>query len=83
MQSLYYLWLSKVEPLHEAGRIDAYFIATLYAAAGDDEEALKWLKIARQERNGFLVFVGVDPRFDSLRETGEFADILQSVFPNP
>ncbi|GAB5379799.1 MAG: hypothetical protein Alis3KO_06900 [Aliiglaciecola sp.] len=82
LQSLYQQWLSKLEPAYEMGKIDAYFLATLQAAAGNTQQSIDWLQTALRDGNGFMVFANVDPRFDSLRARDEFQSILQNIKPN-
>lgn len=81
LQNIYQSWLAKMLPLHAQGNIDAYFIATLYAAAGNNQQALEWLQKSLRERNGFLVFVRVDPRFTALHESDGFSELLNAVYP--
>jgi hypothetical protein len=46
---------------------------------GENEHALKWLEKAFDEHNGWLVFLNVEPRFDSLRPEARFAALLAKV----
>ena len=41
--------------------------ALLSLALGDSEGALSFLKLAVEEEEAELVWIGVDPRFDSIR----------------
>lgn len=80
LRTLYQTWLDKMLPLYAQGNIDAYFIATLQASAGNEQQTLEWLEKAVQDRNGFLVFAQVDPRFIPFRDSADFARIVQTIF---
>ena len=43
-------------------------IAALYTFAGEKEQALEWLEKAYQERLQGMIYIGVNPKWDPLRE---------------
>jgi hypothetical protein len=47
-------------------------LAWLCAALGRREEALAWLKQAREQQNEYLPFARLDPAFASLRSDPRF-----------
>ena len=51
----------------------------LALALGDSENALSLLALAAEDREAELVWIGVDPRFDSVRQTKVFKDIAGKV----
>jgi TolB-like protein len=55
--------------------------ALLTLAMGDNEGALSLLTLAVEEREAELVWIGVEPRFDSLRRTARFKDLARQVVP--
>ncbi len=58
------------------------WIAELYARAGDEERALEWLEKAYQDRNIAMVFLSVNPTWDSLRDDPRFQDLVRRMnFP--
>ena len=57
----------------------AYPVAAVYVAAGELDEAWKWLERAYQERNWYMPMLGVDPRFDALRGDLRFAELVQRI----
>jgi hypothetical protein len=53
--------------------------AISYAMAGDRARALDWLEKAYAERDPFMVYIGCDPRFDSLRAEPRFQALLKRM----
>ena len=53
-----------------------YFAASVAALRGREDRALEQLDAAWRTRSMLLVFVGVDPRFDSVRSTARFQDLI-------
>jgi serine/threonine-protein kinase len=64
--------LNDVLELTKKQYISAYQIATIYIALKDRELALQWLDKALDEGADWLVFLKVDPRFNSLRSDPKF-----------
>jgi hypothetical protein len=56
--------------------------ALLSLALGDGEGALSFLTLAVEEREAELVWIGVDPRFDSIRRMALFRELAGKVVPN-
>jgi TolB-like protein/Flp pilus assembly protein TadD len=54
-------------------------VAVIFAALGDKDQAFAWLEKADRERDGILVRLKVDSRFDSLRSDPRFADLVRRV----
>jgi TolB-like protein/tetratricopeptide (TPR) repeat protein len=53
--------------------------ALLSLALGESESALSFLQLAVEDREAELVWLGVDPRFDSIRQTTVFRDLAGKV----
>jgi len=51
----------------------AFEIALIYVGLGEKELALDWLQKAKAEHEPFLLYIGVDPAFDSLRRDSRVA----------
>ncbi len=58
--------------------VPAYGRAVIHTALGNHEEALAWLEKAYEERS-FLVYLKVDPAFDTLRKEEKFVAILDKI----
>ncbi len=63
----------------ERSYVQAQWIAQLYAHAGEKDRALDWLEKAYQERESRLVYLGVFPVWDSLRDDPRFRDLLSRM----
>ena len=59
--------------------ISAYHIAAIYVCLKDKDRALEWLERAFQERADWMVFIKVDPRFDSLHSDPRFKELLRRM----
>jgi len=59
--------------------VSPYWMATLQAALGEQDLALVFLEKAFAERNGGLIWLGADPRMDSLRSDPRFAALIERV----
>jgi TolB-like protein/Tfp pilus assembly protein PilF len=56
--------------------VSAVHFATVHVALGQLDEALQWLERAVEARSGWLVYLATEPRFDPLRDTARFAELL-------
>ncbi|MDQ3373555.1 MAG: tetratricopeptide repeat protein, partial [Acidobacteriota bacterium] len=62
--------------------VSPYGMAETYAGLKEKEQALTQLEKAAAEHSWWLVFAGVNPRFDSLRDEPRFREILRKInFP--
>jgi TolB-like protein len=61
------------------GYIRAYDVAYDYAALGDRDHCLEWLSRALLQRDGVLVELSIQPRFDNLRSDPRFQDLLRRL----
>jgi serine/threonine-protein kinase len=71
--------LANLQQLSSERYFSAYHIALIYAGLGDKNEALNWLEKAFEQRGDYLVFLKVDPRFDSLHSDARFASLLSRI----
>ena len=63
--------------------VSPYWITVVYAGLGDTDGALEWLEKLYEERSGFLIFLKVEPIFDSLRSDPRFTDLLRRAGHTP
>jgi TolB-like protein len=61
------------------GYIRAYDVAYDYAALGDRDRCLEWLNRALLQRDGVLIELSLQPRFDLLRSDRRFQDLLRRI----
>src|SRR4029077_20087779 len=59
--------------------VSASNFALIHLGMGDEDEAYAWLDKAYDERSSALPFVGVNPRFASLRGTPRFEKLLHRI----
>lgn len=58
------------------------WVAEVYAALGDNDEAMRWLEQAYRERDIWMVLLKVWPAFDPLRSDPRFHELLRRMnFP--
>lgn len=53
--------------------------ASIYIGIGETDQSFEWLDKAYNGRDFFLVFLRVDPMFDTLRSDPRFADLVHRV----
>lgn len=56
-----------------------FFIAGIYAALGEPDQAFAWLEKAYKDRHPQMTLLGVDPVFDPLRSDPRFAALVRRV----
>jgi serine/threonine-protein kinase len=55
-------------------------MARVYLGLDDKDQAMHWLEKSYEERYGILVYLRVEPLFDSLRADPRFEDLLRRIF---
>ena len=63
--------------------VSPYLIAIVYVGLGDKDQAFAWLDKAFQDRSSLLLWLKVEPQFDSLRDDPRFQDLLRRVGLTP
>jgi serine/threonine protein kinase/Tol biopolymer transport system component/Flp pilus assembly protein TadD len=71
--------LDELSELSTHTYVSPYRIAAVHAALGDEDCAFKWLEHAYEGRDGWLIWLAVDPVVDSLRSDQRFMDLLKRV----
>jgi hypothetical protein len=76
------VWRQELEwALADSNRrhVTPFNIATLYARVGDKDRTFEWLGKSVEERDGTLVYLKVDPRWDLIRSDPRFAELVRKV----
>jgi TolB-like protein/Tfp pilus assembly protein PilF len=71
--------LAELQELSKQRFVSPASVALIYVALGDKDQAFTWLEKAEKERDGILVRLKVDSRYDSLRSDPRFADLAKRV----
>jgi serine/threonine-protein kinase len=59
--------------------VPAYDLALVCTGLGWTDQAFDWLSKALEERSGWLAYLNVEPRVDTLRRDSRFDDLLRGV----
>ncbi len=65
--------------LSNVGYVSPYYIAGIHLGLREKDLTFTWLEKAYEDRSEWLVWLKVDPRFDSLRQDPRLADLLRRV----
>jgi serine/threonine-protein kinase len=65
--------------LHSREPVSPFFIALVYTAMGDKNEAFRWLDSSVVERSGSVRYLKIEPRLDPLRSDHRFDELLKRV----
>src|SRR5438067_4038546 len=71
--------LDEVNERSKERYVSPYYVAKIYALAGEKEQTLAWLEKAYDERNPDFIELKVEPALDSLRTDARFRDLLRRV----
>jgi hypothetical protein len=55
------------------------WIGAIHTALGEKDEAFQWLRKALGDRSVWLIYLKVDPTFDSLHQDPRFVDLSRQV----
>ena len=75
--------LNDLQQLQEQRYVSPYTVAAIYAGLDDKEQAFKWLEVAVESRDIWLMNLKVDPVFAKLRNERKFTDILARIRLRP
>ncbi|MBA3805071.1 MAG: tetratricopeptide repeat protein, partial [Acidobacteria bacterium] len=74
--------LDELREMSKHRYISPYLFAVVYDGLGDKDQTFAWLDNAVQDRSFFLIWLKVEPLFDSLRDDSRFQSLLRRVgFP--
>ena len=74
--------LQQISLLHDLGKtryVRSYYLAGIYAALGDKNEAFAELERSFADRDCYLSRIGVDPMMDPLRSDLRYKDLLKRM----
>jgi TolB-like protein/DNA-binding winged helix-turn-helix (wHTH) protein/Tfp pilus assembly protein PilF len=71
--------IAELEEQLKRGAASPDYIAGIYARLGEKEQALAWLERAYEARSDLLVFIKVDPTWDTVRSDARFQDLLRRI----
>ena len=71
--------LAELREMSKRRYISPYLFAIVYLGLGDKEQTFAWLEKAFQDRSIFLIWLKVEPQFDSLRDDARFQDLLRRI----
>jgi tetratricopeptide (TPR) repeat protein len=71
--------LRRLQQLSAKRYVSPYWHAIVHAGLRQNHLAIQWLETAYQQRDVWLPWLGVDPRFDDLRAVPGFQSILQRM----
>jgi len=59
--------------------VSPFYLAQVYAGLGDANQAASYLEQAVEDRSNSMIFLRVDPEFDSVRSNPHFQRVLQEL----
>ena len=71
--------LAKFNKLSKSRYVDTYMVAAIYTGLGEKDSALGQLNKAYEERSSSMVYLKVDPFFDSLHSDPRFQELVRRV----
>ena len=71
--------LKELKELSATRYISPYYMAAIFVAQGEHDEAFNWLRTAVDQHDPNLPFLKVEPKFDGLRSDPRYAEVLRSV----
>jgi TolB-like protein/DNA-binding winged helix-turn-helix (wHTH) protein len=72
--------LTRFEEIAKERFVTSYGMALIYAGLGNKDEVLTWLRKAVEERSHWMVWIRLDPRFNSFRRDPGFRELVAKVF---
>jgi TolB-like protein/DNA-binding winged helix-turn-helix (wHTH) protein/Tfp pilus assembly protein PilF len=75
--------LDQLKEMSKQTYVDSYFIAQIYTARGEQDRAFQELEKAYQDHSSWLVWLKVEPKFDSLRSDPRFTNLMARVGLSP
>jgi TolB-like protein/Tfp pilus assembly protein PilF len=74
-----YSLLAVLKGLAQQRYISPYFFVEVYRGLGQVDKTFEWLDKAVEERSDWLIWLGIEPGFDSLRADPRFDDVMRRI----
>ena len=71
--------LAQLQERSQQTYVQPMWIAVIHAALGEKDRAHDWMQRAEEDRSAWLLFLKVDPVFDSMRQEPWFAELTRRV----
>ena len=71
--------LDSIEKRSQTDYVSYDVVASVYVALGDKEKAIEYLNRGENDRAGWMVFLNVDPIWDTIRSDAKFIAILKKM----
>jgi serine/threonine-protein kinase len=71
--------LQELVEVNRHRHVSGYYFSQVHLALGDTPTALDWLERAAAEHSPLIVYIKVDPQFDSLRAEPRFQTLLKKI----
>ena len=68
-----------IHDLSQRSYVAAYEIALIHTGLGEKDRAFTWLHKALEDPTGWLIYIKVEPGFDSLHSDPRFAELLRKM----
>jgi serine/threonine protein kinase/Tol biopolymer transport system component/Tfp pilus assembly protein PilF len=75
--------LDQLSQLRKQRYVSAYRIAAIHAGLQDKDRAFQWLERAYEERDGWLIWLNLDPVMEGISADRRFTDLLHRVVSPP
>jgi tetratricopeptide (TPR) repeat protein len=71
--------LKELQALSKHRYVAPYYIARIYVALGEKDQAFEWLERAYEDRTEWLAWINVNPELDSLRSDSRFEVLANRI----
>jgi len=71
--------IDELNTLSKRMYVDPYFLAEIHTALGERDRAIQELERAYDEHSSWLLWLKVEPKFDSLRSDPRFANLVRRI----
>jgi len=71
--------VTQLNALSKQAYVDPYFLAEIHTALGDRDQAFQELEKAYEQRSSWLVWLKVEPKFDSIHDDARYTSLLKRI----